>query len=356
VHTLDRYITRTANRAVLAVLFAMLAVISLFTLFEELDESGVLYGFTEATWYIVQTMPRRFDELLTYCLFLGYLIALGRLAESNELTVSRVAGMSPTRIMLALAPSLLVWLIASVAISEAIAPTSERQAEIDKLDAKYGGDALNKRGGLWLRDGNLYMQVNAIDEDGQILSVLQYWVDDDRQLTETVLAESGAYSEATQSWTLSGVTRTVFESDATVTEKHDAWPWKNEISPELLASQAFLEPKKMSMLALYRQIEFVRDRNLSGTEYELAFWSRIFKPLTYVGFALFALGIVLGPLRQVGMGLRLTFGIFAGLAFKYLQDLFAPAAIVFNIPATIAILIPIAVYWGIALYLIRRNA
>ena len=34
----------------------------------------------------------------------------------------------------------------------------------------------------------------------------------------------------------------------------------------------------------------------------------------------------MGPLRQVGMGARLVVGIFAGLGFKYLQDLFAPAA------------------------------
>jgi lipopolysaccharide export LptBFGC system permease protein LptF len=56
------------------------------------------------------------------------------------------------------------------------------------------------------------------------------------------------------------------------------------------------------------------------------------------------------------MGLRLTFGIFAGLGFKYLQDLFAPAALVFNIPALIAILMPIALYWTVAWILIRRNA
>ncbi len=66
--------------------------------------------------------------------------------------------------------------------------------------------------------------------------------------------------------------------------------------------------------------------------------------------------MVLGPLREVGMGIRLTIGIFAGLGLKYLQDLFAPAAIVFNIPALIAILIPIATYWLVAIYLIRKNA
>ena len=110
------------------------------------------------------------------------------------------------------------------------------------------------------------------------------------------------------------------------------------------------------MAALYRQIQFARTQDLGVSDYELAFWSRVLKPLTFMGLTLFALAVVLGPLREVGMGLRLTFGIFAGLGFKYLQDLFAPAAIVFEIPALLAILIPIAVYWSIAWLLIRRNA
>ncbi len=112
----------------------------------------------------------------------------------------------------------------------------------------------------------------------------------------------------------------------------------------------------MSMAALYRQIQFARKQALGVSEYELAFWDRVLKPLTFLGLTLFALAVVLGPLREVSMGLRLTFGIFAGLSFKYLQDLFAPAAIVFNIPALIAILIPIAVYWLVAITLIRKNS
>ena len=110
------------------------------------------------------------------------------------------------------------------------------------------------------------------------------------------------------------------------------------------------------MADLERQIDFARTQHLGTSEYELAYWTRVLKPVTYFGLTLLALAIVLGPLRQVSMGLRLTIGIFAGLAFKYLQDLFAPAAIVFDIPALLAILIPITAYWLFAIYLIRRNA
>jgi len=354
--TIDRYITKIANRTILVVLMALLSLISMFALFEELDERGVTYGLAEAASYIAKTMPRRFDELLAYGLFLGYLVALGRLAESNELTILRISGMSPMRLGISLAPSMLLWLAISFTVSEYIAPTTERIAEVDKMHAQYGDDALNQRGGLWLRDQGVFMRVRAIDAQGQIWGVSQYWLNDQDAMVESVSAERGAYDPQQQAWVLQQVIRIELHDASATRTEHERWIWKNPITPQLLAAQAFLDPNKMSLTALYRQMAFARTQNLGVSEYELAFWSRVLKPLSYLGLALFALGVVLGPLREVSMGVRLTFGIFAGLGFKYLQDLFAPAAIVFNIPAVIAILIPIAVYWGVAWLLIRRNA
>ncbi len=200
------------------------------------------------------------------------------------------------------------------------------------------------------------MRVRAIDESGKIHGIVQYWLDDDKALTETVQAQTGTYDPEAQQWNLMIGTSTQLTEDGAQIESFHARTWDNAITPELFAAQAFLEANKMSVFALQRQIEFARSQHLGVSEYELAFWNRVLKPITYAGLTLFALGVVLGPLRQVGMGLRLTFGIFAGLGFKYLQDLFAPAAIVFNIPALVAILIPISAYWCAAIYLIRRNA
>ena len=356
MYTLDRYITRQANLAILAVMATLLSLISLFALFEEMDENHVTYGMAEAARYVLQTMPRRFDEILVYGMFLGYLITLGRLAETHELTICRVSGMSPARLCLSLAPSMLLWLAVSVMVSEYLAPASERAAEVNKLQAQYGDDALNRRGGLWMREGRLFMRVRAIGEDGQIFGVDQFWLDDADALQRRISAASGAYDPDQQIWRLRDGVETIIGEASADKRTFREHIWRNAITPDLLASQAFLDPNKMSMVALYQQILFARAQQLGVSEYELAFWSRVLKPLTFLGLTLFALSVVMGPLRQVGMGVRLTFGIFAGLGFKYLQDLFAPAAIVFNIPALIAILIPIALYWAVAAYLIRRNA
>ncbi len=354
--TLDRYITSHALRSSIVVVLALLSLITLFALFEELDESSSSYGLQEAVLYVLQTMPRRMDEILVYGVFLGYLIALGHLAETNEITVCRVSGMSPTRLMMSLLPSMLMWLVFSVAVAEFIAPASERIAQVNKLKALYGEEALDHRGGLWLRADDLYMRVRAIDESGMIHGISQYKLDDNRELIETIQAQTGTYDPNAEQWSLVSGTRTLLSTNGAQIEPFLARTWDNNITPELFAAQAFLEADKMSVFDLQRQIEFARTQHLGVSEYELAFWSRLLKPVTYIGLTLFALGVVLGPLRQVGMGLRLTFGIFAGLGFKYLQDLFAPAAIVFNIPALIAILIPISAYWIAAILLIRRNA
>ena len=353
---LDRYITRQANASILAVLASLLGLITLFALFEELDEAEVVYGFAEALNYIIKTTPRRLDEILVYALFIGYLVTLGRLAETNELTILRVSGMSVRRICLALAPSMVLWLGISISTSELLAPKMERQAETEKMAILYGEEALDSRGGLWLRASGLYMHVQAIDTEDRIRGITQYWVDDQQNLTETVRADLGTYHADMGYWIFEQGHRTRLIDGLAQQETFAHWTWENTITPDVVASQAFLEPNKMSMLALYQQIQFARSQSLGVSEYELAFWSRVLKPLSFLGMTLLALGVVMGPLRQVGMGLRLTFGIFAGLGFKYLQDLFAPAAIVFDIPALIAILIPIAGYWLFALWLIRRNA
>ena len=352
---LDRYLNRQALTSVFVVVTALLVMISLFALFEELDENDAAYGFSEAVIYVLQTLPRRLDEILTYGLFLGYLIALGRCAENNELTICRVSGMSPARIMLSLAPSMLLWLIFSTLISEFVAPVNERAASAMKIQAQRGGETL-KRGGLWLRTGNIFMQVQAIDDNQNIHDIVQYRTDGEGLLLATLTAKRGHYDSRRAEWIFhQGVLVTHTDSRTSETTfRTQRWP--TQVTPQVLSSQAFLEPGKMSMQDLRYQIQFAASENLDSVEYELALWSRLLKPLTFFGLILFALASVIGPLREVGMGVRLTVGIFAGLGFKYLQDLFAPAAMVFNIPAVVAILIPIAVYTTTALYLIRRSA
>ena len=92
---IDRYIFKLTNLSIMVVVMCLLTLTTLFTLFEELNESDLNYGLIEVANYILGTTPKRLHELLIYSVFLGLLISLGRLAESNELTIMRVSGWSP---------------------------------------------------------------------------------------------------------------------------------------------------------------------------------------------------------------------------------------------------------------------
>ena len=42
---------------------------------------------------------------------------------------------------------------------------AEQAAEVAKLNAQYGRDAMQNKGGFWIRDDQLYMQIQAMSDD-----------------------------------------------------------------------------------------------------------------------------------------------------------------------------------------------
>ncbi len=353
---IDKYIFKLCNVAIITVIGCLLTLTSLFALFEELNESDIAYGFWDAANYILATTPNRVQELLIYSVFLGLLISLGRLAESNELTILRTSGWSPLKILASLMPTILLWLIVSMTISEFLVPNSEKDAEIQKLQFVNNEDLSSGIGGLWFKDKNLFMRISAFGNNKNIVGITQYRVDDKQRLVEIIYARSGKYQIEHQNWMLIDVKITTFGINHVATSASSSRIWSNSISPDMLASQAFIEPKKMSLMELTRQINYLEEQNIAKSQYSIAFWSRVLEPLAYIGLALYSIAILLGPMRETSAGSRIAVGVFSGLGFMYLKNLFSPMVGVFGLPAILAILIPIAIVYLVALRLIQRNA
>lgn len=356
MNVIDKYIFKLCNLAIVTVIGCLLTLTSLFALFEELNDSGVTYGFWDATNYILATTPNRMQELLIYSVFLGLLISLGRLAESNELTILRTSGWSPLKILTSLMPTILLWVIVSMLISEFLIPNSEKNAEIQKLQFVDSEDLSRNSGGLWFKDQNLFMRINAFGSNKDIVGITQYWIDDRQRLNEIIYARSGSYQTESQNWMLIDIKTTNFGTNQVTTSISESKVWSNSISPDMLASQAFIEPKKMSLMELTRQINYLEEQNIAKSQYSIAFWARVLEPLAYIGLALYSIAILLGPMRETSAGSRIAVGVFSGLGFMYLKNLFSPMVSVFGLPAILAILIPIAVIYLIAIRLIHRNA
>jgi len=353
---IDKYIFKLCNAAIITVIGCLLTLTSLFALFEELNESGIAYGFWDAANYILTSTPNRTQELLIYSVFLGLLISLGRLAESNELTILRTSGWSPLKILSSLMPTILLWVIISMIISEFLVPNSEKDAEIQKLQLVNNEDLSRGTGGLWFKGKDLFMRISAFGNNKNIVGITQYKIDDKQRLAEVIYARSATYQTEQQNWMLIDVKITTFGINQVTTSTSSSRIWSNSISPDMLASQAFIEPKKMSLMELIRQINYLEEQNIAKSKYSIAFWSRVLEPLAYIGLALYSIAILLGPMRETSAGSRIAVGVFSGLGFMYLKNLFSPMVGVFGLPAILAILIPIAIVYLIALRLIQRNA
>jgi len=368
MNLLDRYLTRKCILGILLVIAVLSGLTLSFALIDELNKDHENYGFTEAMRFLLLTMPRRIEELMPYGIFIGLLLVLGNMAEGGELTAFRAAGVSPWRLGAALLPALLLVLLVNFALSELVSPAGERAAKHGKQRAIMGLDeqsliessTITPEDGVWLRrtleDGQEYAHVGGVDNQGKLTGLLLYRIDASNRLVEAVFAASGSYLPAQEQWQLSDVEVTTLSAGSSASRQHRTLVWHNPISPEQLASQAFSDPRKMTLWQVHQYLSVGGRSKAATLPYELKFWQKVITPLTYISMALMALAVVIGPLRQTSMGQKLTMGLFIGLGFKYLQELFAPMAAVFSVPTVLAVTIPTLIYLAVAQRIITRNA
>lgn len=359
---LSRHIVMHVLGGIAVVLFAFMALVSLFTLIDELGEDDAGYGALAALQYVALTLPRRAYEMLPYAAFIGALLGLGQLATHSELVVMRASGYSTTRIFGAVCVPAALLLVCSYLLGEYVAPVTEEKAtSLKAIAVQSSSDTLYIDGGHWYREGGLYVNVDGITEAGELRGVVIYDLDPDNRLRNIKRANRAVYqpqaanaAKAEHVWHLYEVKETLFGADKNAVKKYAEYAWHSNADPRLLSARALLEPQRMSLRNLFYQVDYMRREGLTPVRYELALWSKLLQPFAVIGLCLLALSFILGPLRERGLGVRLSVGVIVGLLFKYLQDLFGPLAMVYGLSAWLGVLLPIAVCWMLGLIGFRR--
>ena len=364
---MDRYIAATVLKAVGGVLACLLALMTLFTAADELRDQTPGYGAQSALLYVLYSTPRRLCEVAPYGVFVGALVGLGVLAGREELTVLRAAGVSVLRLFASVAAPSLLLLVGSLGVGEFVAPRGEALASTLKLRALRGrsDDAIASE--HWHREGSRYTFVDGYAADGSLLGVQQYELAADGQLAFSRRAARAVHqtdSEGNESWLLYDVAETRLPLARTASNengpprteirRYETLAWHTDAGPQRLGTSAMFDPAKLSLAALRSQIDHLVAEGLDATRYEVAFWRKALEPAAVLGLVLLAVGCVLGPLREAGMGARLAVGVAAGLAFKYLLDLLAPMSTVFGLPPWLGMALPVAVCWAAAWMQVKR--
>ncbi|WP_285261200.1 LPS export ABC transporter permease LptG [Halopseudomonas bauzanensis] len=348
---LDRHIGKSIFFSVLTVALIIVGLDLLFAYISELEDLEGDYGAVEALTYIFLTTPRRLYELLPMAALVGCLIGLGTLASNSELTVMRASGVSIGRIMGAVLKPLLVLMVAGVLLGEYVAPYSENMAESRRALAVGSGDAVKSKG-LWHREGEDFIHINAVQTNGVLHGITRYRFDDQRELLETSFAQRARVQD--EHWLLEDVATTLFDADGTSrVEQHEQQRWDVGLSPRLLRV-VLLDPDVLPLTGIWHYQNYLAEQGLNNSQYWLAFWKKLLQPLTTAALVFVAISFIFGPLRSVTLGQRVFTGVLVGFSFRILQDLLGPSSLVFGFSPLIAVVLPILLLVVMGGWLMRR--
>lgn len=348
---IDGYIMRTVGGAVFLVMVVVLSLDLIFAVIGELDDTKNNYQILSALWYVCLTVPRRIYDYLPLGAFMGCLVGLGSLASSSELTVIRAAGVSLKRIVWSAMKPALVVVLLGVIVGEYIAPPAERLAQSNKAVAQGAGSNKASATGVWHREGDVFMHLNAVQPNGILHGVSLFRFDDQRELTSASFASKATYQG--DYWLLQNVETTRIEKKGTRLIENETLRWNTGLSPDVL-SVLIVKPENLSISGLYTYSNYLKKQDLSASRYWLAFWKKTLMPLGTAVMVLVAISFIFGPLRSVTMGFRVFTGLLVGLLFKYMQDLLGPMSLVYGFNPMLAVLIPIVISAVAGAILMRR--
>lgn len=336
---LSRYVGKFVLSAICVVLFVILSLDLVSALIDEMGRLKGDYTMKEAVIYALLYIPSSIYDYLPLSALVGCLIGLGMLASSSELTVMRAAGVSIRRLVWIVFKPVFIVVLIGAAIGEYIAPYTDQYADSRRALARGHSVALDSEKGLWNREGNIYMHINAVLPNGKVFGVTRYEFAPSGKLKSASFVDSAIYQG--DHWFEEDVEVTYFREDGVSTEYFSGRSWYTELSPDLLNVLVF-DPEELPIRRLHDYSIYLEKQNRDSSDYRLAFWQKTLQPLATLSLVVIAISFVLGPLRQVTMGFRVFIGVIIGLIFQTSQKLLGPTSIIMGFSPVYAVLLPIA--------------
>lgn len=349
---LDRYLGGAVIRGAMLALLVLASLSAFFTLLAELGDLRNDYDLAKAALYVLLTLPRRVYEMFPTAVLLGGLMSLGALAANSELMVMRAAGMSVTRITLAVLQGGLVLALFAAVLGEVVAPPGEKYAQAMRSAAQTGYITLQSDHGFWARDGKHFIQIQRVLPGAQLRDITIYELDDDLRVRNMVHAESGFYADG--QWQLQNIRQSRIGDAGVTTTERASIAWQSLLEPSLLEVLA-VKPEDLAASALARYVDYLEENNLSSERYRLAFWVKVVTPFSALVMLLIAIPFVFGSLRSAHAGTRLLVGVLLGMGFYLANQALNQMGLVYGLPPLFSALAPTVAFAVGGLYAVART-
>ena len=350
---LNRYIGFRLVWGWFLVLLILTALFSIMELVRQLDDVGEgSYQIADVFNYIIYTTPGRILELSAISALLGSIVALGSLANDNELLAMRACGFSVFRISRVVLGSGIVLMLGVLILAQFVVPPLEQRAWINREIALSDLGTLLPEGGFWTRDKNRFINVRS-STYGEGLDDLSIYKFDNNGKPLQFITAKNAEIGPDGLWICRDIRKITFLEKKTIDQKLPSLTldiFLNSKQVDLLR----VTPDMFSISTLYQYIQVIKERGQDPNPYVLSLWQKLTLPLKVGAMIVFSLPFVFGPARESSSGRRLTIGIIVGISYYYFDQALGYTGLLLGLHPAFTTLLPLAIIIMITLWLMLR--
>ncbi|MBL4899644.1 MAG: LPS export ABC transporter permease LptG [Colwellia sp.] len=351
---LDAYIGRIIASTTFLTLAVFVSVSGIIKFVEQMRAVGRgNYDLAHAALYVLYSVPRDIEVFFPMSALIGGLIGIGMLASNSELVVMQAAGLSRLDIIKSVMKTAILLILVSMAVGEWLAPRGEATAREIRAQAISGGSLISSKNGVWANDGDYFVNIGEVLEQGQLKKIQIYRFNEQLKLDSWLSAESAIYQE--NAWLLSTVVNTQISKQKITTTNLKQQIWKSSLTPEKLGVVT-VTPESLSISGLIDYLDYLEANEQDPSRYQLAFWRKLMQPITVAVMLLVALSFIFGPLRSVSMGARIMMGVVTGILFFVCNEVLGSLSLVYQFPPLIGAISPSILFISVAWYLISKKA
>jgi lipopolysaccharide export system permease protein len=303
--------------------------------------------------FVFFTLPGRILDMIPASTLLGSIIALGLLADNNELLAMRANGISVKRICWSVILAAIFPMLAAGILAEFIVPPLEQHAQTRRLAAMGDAEITFTKGGFWARKGPFFVHVREIRHGGIPVDVDIFEWSPEGRLRAFTHARKADITED-KKWVLTDIEQRAVTKHGITKRSLNTLSLESFLSEEQMAIQK-LPPESLSPSDLYQYIQLLRDRGQNADQFKMVFWQKVSTPLTTGAMVLLSLTFVFGPTRGITAGHRIMMGSTVGVVLYFFNQIIGHFGLILGVNPVLTTMAPVAVVLFIAIWLLSRG-
>ena len=316
-----------------------------FRILDEAKSSLANYSAGEIGLVAIFGMPRRLYLDLPLIVLITVAAGLGSLAQSNELTVLRAAGLSIRQIFVKIILVLAPLLLGSIFVAEHGMPQAERFSQALK-EANTSGSVKNS---VWTREAGRYLFIEG-ERDGSVRLWKQIEMVESRDEIKRLVVSRDVEFDGDQVGLLNARILS-FEVDQILQRTGNLQQDTNLSESQI--RWLVQKPEALSLSDLWSASNYLEFEGLNGRAHSQLFWQRLLLPGTLIALGLLASATAFGSMRSIGISTRIFLAVLVGLIFKYAMDMTSPAVFLVGAHPSLGVILPLLIPLLLTIRLLR---